>query len=273
MTESQNYPLGYSEQEARRLADQGAFLEGFTADVLRRAGLAPGMRVLDIGCGVGDVSILAAKMVGQEGSVLGVDRAPSAVETARRRIESLGITNVRFAQSELAAFETDQQFDAIIGRLVLLYVPDPALVLRRLLRYLEAGGIVAFQEYDMQEASQTPPSELFLKTRQWIIDAFVAANAVPNMGTKLYTTFLHAGLPPPDMVATTPVVCGPTTTGYEYLIRVLRSLLPLIEQKRLADVSEIDIDTLAARLRDDAVANERVAFLPRIVGAWTRLPS
>jgi SAM-dependent methyltransferase len=195
------------------------------------------------------------------------------VETARRRLASLGVTNARFAEAELVTFETDQKFDAIIGRLVLLYVPDPALVLRRLSRHLEPGGIVAFQEYDMLEVSQAPPSELFMKSRQWIVDAFIAASAVPNMGSKLYTTFLRAGLPDPAMVATTPVVCGPTTTGYDYMVRVLRSLLPLIERHGLADVSEIDIDTLAARLRDDAVANERVGFLPRIVGAWARLPA
>jgi len=55
------------------------------------------------------------------------------------------------------------------------------------------------------------------------------------------------------------------------MTRVLRSLLPLIERSGSADVAEIGIDTLAARLRADAVANERVTFLPRVVGAWCQL--
>ena len=271
MSESRDYPLGYSEQEARRLSDQGALLEGLTEDVLQRAGLAHGMRVLDIGCGVGDVSLLAARIVGKGGSVLGIDRASSSVETARRRVASLGVTNVRFAEADVATFETDQNFDAIVGRLVLLYLPDPATVLRRLSRHLRPGGIVAFQEYDMSELSQAPPAELFMKTRRWILDAFTASGAALDMGTKLYTTFLQAGLPAPSMAAATSVACGPTASGYESMVRVLRSLLPLIERRGLADVSEIDIDTLAARLRDDAVANARVAFLPRLVGAWAQL--
>ena len=270
---SQDYPLGYSEQEARRLADQGALLEDLPKDILQRAGVAHGMRVLDIGCGVGDVSLLAARIVGKGGSVLGVDRASSSVETARRRAASLGVTNLHFAETDAAALETDQRFDAIVGRLVLLYLPHPATVLRDLLRYLRPGGIVAFQEYDMSTASQVPPSELFMRTRGWILDAFTASGAHPDMGTKLFSTFLDAGLPPPSMIASTPVVGGPTAAvGYEYLARVLRSLLPLIERRGLADVSEIDIDTLAGRLRNDAVANARVAFLPRVVGAWARLP-
>jgi 2-polyprenyl-3-methyl-5-hydroxy-6-metoxy-1,4-benzoquinol methylase len=273
LNESQNYPLGYSEQETRRLADQGALLEDLTKDVLQRAGVAHGMRVLDIGCGVGDVSLLAARIVGTGGSVLGVDRASSSVETARRRAASLGVTNLHFAEADAATLETDQRFDAIVGRLVLLYLPHPATVLRDLLRYLRPGGIVAFQEYDMSTASQAPPSELFMKTRRWILDAFTASGAHPDMGTKLFSTFLDAGLPPPSMMASTPVVAGPTTAaGYEHIVQILRSLLPLIERRGLAYVSEIDIDTLAARLRDDAVAHARVAFRARVVGAWARLP-
>jgi hypothetical protein len=271
MSDSQNYPLGDSEQEARRLADQGAFLEAITEDLLRRAGLVQGLRVLDIGSGVGDVAFLAARMVGKSGSVVGVERAASTVATARRRVATLKVSNIHFAEAELATFQTDQKFDALIGRLVLLYLPDPARVLRGLSRYLRPGGIVAFQEYDMSQTSQVPPSELFIETRQWILDGFSAGGAELDMGTKLYATFLSAGLPPPSAVSSTPVVCGPTAAGYVYLSQVLRSLLPLMERRGLANASEIDIDTLATRLRDDAEANARVAFMPRVVGAWTRL--
>lgn len=271
MSESKDYPLGYSEQEARRLADQGALLEDLTEDVLRRAGLRQGMQVLDIGCGVGDVSLLAARMVGSDGAVLGIDKALSSVETARRRVASLGVKNARFEESDLAIFETDQKFHAIVGRLVLLYLPDPAGVLRRLSRHLRPGGIVALQEFDMSQVSQAPASELFMQARRWILEAFTAGRAELDMGTKLYTTFLHAGLPAPNMIAATYVACGPTSPGYEYMARVLRSLLPLIERSGVANIAEIGIDTLAARLRDDAVANDRVTFLPRVVGAWAPL--
>jgi len=271
MSESQDYPLGYSEQEARRLADQGALLEDLTADVLRRAGLRHGMQALDIGCGVGDVSLLAARMVGSDGAVLGIDKALSSVEAARRRVVSLGVKNARFEESDLAIFETDQKFDAIVGRLVLLYLPNPVGVLRRLSRHLRPGGIVALQEFDMSQVSQTPASELFMQARRWILEAFTTGGAELDMGTKLYTTFLRAGLPAPNMIAATHVACGPTSPGYEYMVRVLRSLLPSIERSGIANVAEIGIDTLAARLRDDAVANDRVTFLPRVVGAWARL--
>jgi 2-polyprenyl-3-methyl-5-hydroxy-6-metoxy-1,4-benzoquinol methylase len=272
VSKAQDYPLGYSAQEAQRLADQGAQLEELTEDVLRRAGLRRGMQVLDIGSGLGDVSLLAARMVGSDGAVLGIDKASSSVEIARRRVAAQGVQNVYFEESDLAVFATDKQFDAIVGRFVLLYVPDRAMVLRSLTRHLRPGAIVALQELDMSQISQVPASELFMQARRWILEAFAAGGAELDMGTRLYTTFLHAGLPAPNMMAATPIACGPTSPGYEDMVRVLRSLLPLIERSGIADVAAIGIDTLAERLREDAVANDRVTFLSRVVGAWARLP-
>jgi cyclopropane fatty-acyl-phospholipid synthase-like methyltransferase len=96
-----SYPLGYTEDEARRLAAQAAYLEDLAGDVLRRAGLGAGMQVLDLGCGVGDLSFLAARMVGAAGTVLGIDRNASSIETARHRAVGLGVSNVQFEVSEV----------------------------------------------------------------------------------------------------------------------------------------------------------------------------
>jgi len=64
--------------------------------VLEAAGLARGMRVLDIGCGAGDLSFLAAEVVGRSGSVLGIDRAPEAIAAAKARARERGLKRVRF---------------------------------------------------------------------------------------------------------------------------------------------------------------------------------
>jgi SAM-dependent methyltransferase len=79
------YILGHDRDELDRLIDQARFFGDLTEEVLRRAGVGPGMRVLDLGCGTGDVSFLAARLVGPTGAVLGVDRSPEAVAVAERR--------------------------------------------------------------------------------------------------------------------------------------------------------------------------------------------
>lgn len=266
-----DYPLGHSADEETRLADQAALVEAQTEDLFRRAGIAPGMRVLDVGSGVGDVSLLLARMVGSGGSVLGIEKASSSVDTARRRIADLGLANVLFEEADLAKFTTGETFDAVVGRFVLAYVPDRAAALARLTGRVKRSGIVAFQEIDMSQIAQVPPSALFTQARQWMLEAFAAGGAELDMGTKLYATFLAAGLPEPDMFAATPVVGGPRSAGYDQIISVLRSLLPVIEREEIADVASIGLDALAKRLRDDAEAHDRVLFMSRLVGAWTRV--
>jgi SAM-dependent methyltransferase len=269
--ETGGYPLGYSEAEARRLEVQGKYLEDLTADVFRRAGITPGMHILDIGCGVGDVSLLAAQMVGMSGYVLGIDRHIASVEIARRRVASLGVKNVRFERVDLNSIDTASTFDAVVGRLVLLYQPDPAATLRRLRNFLRPNGIVAIQEIDIDMA-QVPPSELFNSMRSWIIASLHAGGANPNMGSNLLRTFLAAGLPRPTMIAATRVESGPDSLIYEHHAQIVRSLLPLAERAGVTIPEEIAVEALADRFREDAVAYERATFESRMVGAWTRLP-
>ncbi len=270
-SDSPDYPLGYSAHESRRLEAQAVILADITRDALRRAGIGEGMRVLDLGSGPGDVSILAASLVGASGSVVGVDRGGPSISTARLRASAADLHNVTFIQGDLHDFDSDEEFDAIIGRFVLLYLRDPASVLRRLSRRLSRGGAVVFQEIDMSTVSQHPPSALFAEVFGWIFAAFSAAGAERDMGIKLLPTFLSAGLPRPGMIAVTPIQSGPSA-NYEFLSDMVVSMLPIIEREGIASAKEIDVTTLADRLRRDAVDNERVIFAQRVVSAWTHLP-
>ena len=68
------YALGHSEKELQRLSRQGQVFGPFTRQLFEQAGISQGMRVLDVGCGSGDVAFLAADLVGLSGEVVGVDR-------------------------------------------------------------------------------------------------------------------------------------------------------------------------------------------------------
>jgi tRNA A58 N-methylase Trm61 len=76
------YTLGHSDAEIQRLLLQGRIYNQHTANALRMAGLQPGMRVLDVGCGPGDVSIVASQLVGPTGTVVGVDASADVIELA-----------------------------------------------------------------------------------------------------------------------------------------------------------------------------------------------
>ena len=76
------YVLGHSAFELERLARQERLIGPSTRDYFLAAGIAPGMRVLDVGSGTGVVAFLAAELVGPSGEVIGTDLAPTAVATA-----------------------------------------------------------------------------------------------------------------------------------------------------------------------------------------------
>ena len=97
------YLLGSTDAEHQRLIRQSEILNPFTERLFHDAGLGPGQRVLDIGSGLGDVSMLAARLVGTNGAVVGVDRDASIIAKAKVRVMDAGLRNVEFVESELGA--------------------------------------------------------------------------------------------------------------------------------------------------------------------------
>src|SRR6266481_4888988 len=94
------YALGSTDAEHERLIRQAAGLAPLTERLFREAGIGPGQRVLDIGSGVGDVAVLAARLVGPSGEVMGVERDSRSIARARARVAKAGVHNVSFIQSD-----------------------------------------------------------------------------------------------------------------------------------------------------------------------------
>jgi ubiquinone/menaquinone biosynthesis C-methylase UbiE len=264
------YVLGHSPGELKRLTDQARFFEDLTEQVFARADIRAGMHVLDVGCGAGDVSFLLARMVGAAGSVIGIDRSTEAVATASERARQMGLRQVRFSQGNIEEISLDQPVDAAVGRFVLMYSNEPSVLLRRVAANVKPGGIVAFQEMNVDRVQSFPPAKLFDQTVARIIETFNRGKVETRMGLKLYQTFIEAGLPPPQMILGARVEAGPDSLGYEHLAGVARSLLSMMEKFGVAKIDDIQIETLASRLRDEVSSGGGVIVLPSLVGAWAR---
>lgn len=264
------YILGHSEDEMNRLISQARFFGDLTAQVLQLAGLGEGMRVLDVGCGAGDVSFLAANLVGPEGMVIGVDKSHEAISLASQRAAAAGLTNVQFLTQDLSDLVLAEPVDALIGRLVLMYFADPAVTLRRLAGFLKPGGIVAFHEFDLDGAKSEPACEVFETTLQRIKQTFSRAGADIRTGLKLGRIFQEAGLPTPQMILGARVESGPDSLIYDQVTQITRTLLPLMQRTGVATVEAVGLETLAGRIREEAVALNATLVSPSFIGAWTR---
>jgi ubiquinone/menaquinone biosynthesis C-methylase UbiE len=269
---STNYPLGSSDQELQRLQTQGGFYGDLTADILKRAGIRPNMKVLDVGCGAGDVSLLTAGLVGPGGFVLGIDKSQPAVDLARTRGHKSNAKNCEFKCVELDAFEDAGHFDALVGRLVLPYLKDPAATLRNLTRSLKPGGIVAFAELNLSSACSFPNLPLFSRCVEWLQRAFKAGGVQTDMGIRLPATFSKAGLKPPEMILLGHVEAESTSAAFDILAESVRSLGPRLAELGIVSEAEIDVTTLSLRLKEEARSHSAVVIPPCIVGGWSQLP-
>ena len=95
------YTMGRTDEETNRLIAQSRLYDTNTRRMLEEAGARPGMKVLDVGTGAGDIAIMAAEMVGPGGAVIGLDQNPAILDTARARARAAGLDNVSFLQGDL----------------------------------------------------------------------------------------------------------------------------------------------------------------------------
>jgi SAM-dependent methyltransferase len=268
-----SYGLGHADHELERLKVQAGLIEPITRRWLLEAGLKTGMRVLDVGSGVGDVALLAAELVGATGEVLGTDRATTALAIAAGRARARSFHNVRFLKSDPSETAFDVPFDAIIGRYVLMYQEDPVEMVRKLVTYLRPGGLLFFHEPYRDGIRSYPPVPSYDRGWQLVDDALRGTHADPIMGIKLHATFVAAGLPTPTMRMESLIAGGTECSSHiHFEVDPVRTLLPQIERLGLATAAQLDIDTYVDRVRSELMTTGGVIVGRSEVGAWSRRP-
>ena len=262
------YQPGHDEDELARLELQGRALAPATRMIFAEAGIRPGMRVLDLGCGAGDVTFVVADVVGPDGSVVGVDRSPEALGRARLRAEQRGLAQVLFVEGDVHEPAPGGPFDAIVGRLVLMYVPDPAAMLRRQATVLHPGGLVVPIELDIPAARSLPATPLVSQALAWVAEGLAKGGIHPSLGTRLWAVLGEAGLRPLGMLGIQPHFGPDDPAAVALLAGVIRTAAPLIERTGVATAEEIGVDTFAQRLRHELQRNSAVFAHPILLSAW-----
>jgi ubiquinone/menaquinone biosynthesis C-methylase UbiE len=265
------YVFGHSTQELERLQTQARILEPFTRQLLIDAGLRPAMRVHDVGSGPGDVAFLAAELVADAGQVVGTDRSADALAVAAARASASGLLNVSFQEGDSAELNFESQFDALIGRAVLMYQRDPATALSRLIAQVRPGGIVAFHEIDWANARSFPTVPSWTRCCELFVATLKATGADPYLGMKLYSLFISAGLPPPSLRYVSRI--GGGRELIQMVTNLVVAVLPEAERLGLVTPGEIDPSTLLDRVLADVTASGSVVIGWSELGAWSTVPS
>jgi SAM-dependent methyltransferase len=263
--------MGHTDRERRRLALQAAVLNPLTDSFLRRAGVSAGMRVLDLGCGIGEVSLIAARLVGPHGQVHGIDLDPAALEIAQGRIRSAGHDHVTFEQVDLVDHSPSGRYDAVIGRHILIHTKDALATLKNAAAMLRDGGLLAFQEYDLSWYPRGfPELPLMFQVEEQIVEFFRRAVPRPNIGTQLFYLMQEAGLPPPECRAECIMDGGPHSPIYEWIAETVITLSSRFQALGMPPLANTDGAALARQLREEALQKRGVILGPMMVGAFTR---
>lgn len=270
-----SYVLARGDRELDRLDLQGIIYRDASRRALAGCGIGKGMRVLDVGCGSGDLSRLAAELVGSSGFVLGVDLDADSVRAAARRTTELGMNNVSFEAGEAESIADRHAFDALIGRFFLMHQPVPGATLAAAAKAVRPGGRVMMLESHMtwllRAQHSHPHSEFYDEIVRWKCRVVAAVGADIESGLGLYGTFVDAALPAPEMHMEAPVEGGPNSPIYAYMAESVRSMLPMAAAHGIGDFDAERVAQLESRLREDVVSHHGVLVCWPVVSASCRL--
>ena len=265
------YVLGRSPQEYARLSRQAEIMKPMTKRLCTEAGIRPGMKVLDLGSGAGDVAMLLAEMVGPFGKVIGLDLDHNAMLHARERVASAKFDNITFVHSDLAHYVPDTPLDAMVGRLVLMYQADPAVALAQLAKHLRPGGVVAF----IEPWFQLPPGpDSTIKTAATcVIETLRRSGAHVDLGPSMHRVFQAAGLPLPNMRFEAVMDARPDSPLYQYIADTVANLMPKALEYGIPGADKLDLDSIQDRIRGELNAVGYAPLVAPMVCAWCTTPA
>ena len=153
-----------------------------------------------------------------------------------------------------------------------MYYPDPVDAIGKLARHVRRGGLIIFQEFDMENARSFPAAPIFDRAVGWMKQTLSATNTRIQLGLELHSVFLAAGLPGPKLRMDA-LIGGGSEFPCEILAAAIQSLLPVMEKLQIAPSAEVEVSTLAKRMSDEVIAGKGVVLSPALIGAWSRRPS
>lgn len=252
----------------KRLGLLGRVLWPTTSELLRRAGLAPGMACLDLGCGSGEVALEIAGIVGPEGRVRGLDLDETKCRFAREGAAERGLGNAEFRQADVTAWDEEGRYDLIYSRFLLTHLREPAAVLAKIWRALRPGGRALIEDIDFQGHFSFPRNAAFERYLELYRAVVARRGADADIGPKLHALARAAGWASPELQVVQPafVEGEGKTIGLVTLVNIADAVVA----EGLAGREEIDgwIEELSRFTEEDGT----LISMPRIFQLWAVRP-
>jgi predicted O-methyltransferase YrrM len=260
-----DYVLRGGDQGAERLRLLASVKWPTTKTLLNRVGLGPGMRCLDVGCGIGAVTLQMAGVVGPTGLAVGVDRDERCLELARLDARRLGL-NAAFRAGSATDFQERSAYDLVFGRFVLTHLPEPAKALEGMVQAARPSGVVVVEDIQFSGHFSHPACSAFDRYVYLYQEVVRRKGGDPNIGPRLPEMLLDAGLADVDLEVIQPTYrLGP---GKQIAAVTMEHIREAVVAAGLA--SDEESNALVADLDAFAGNPRTVMSLPRIFQVWGR---
>lgn len=239
MKDEDNYILARGAKGSQRLRLQHEIFKEKSHELLRRAGLRTGMKVMDVACGTGLMTTFLAKEVQPSGKVLAVDINQAQLDIAEENCRSAQITNVEFQKNNIYDKNPEWlgQFDLIYGRLIISHLDKPQLILEYLKDYLKEGGVLVFEE-TVHSENFCEPYSTELKRLSEVVVQLQSMLGFQSQGNLLYSRFKKLGLKDIDVSIHQPLLLTPKTR--KLIPLALEEVAPALIENNIVDQAEVD---------------------------------
>lgn len=270
MAYNEQYFLGHSAVEQRRLQQQAGELADESAELFNQIGLTQGSRVVEIGCGPQGCLELLSSRVGPAGSVVGVELSEHPVQLAREFLEERRINNVEVRQGNAADTGLPREyFDLVTARLVLVNIPEPEKIVAEMVALVRRGGVVALHEADWIAHVCDPPLPAWDRLRQ-VLDAYSESKGMDlYIGRRVARILRDAGLVD---VQTNPLIhtYGAGHSRRPIFLQFVKNLHERIVDQGL--ISEVEFAECVASLERHLDDVETLVVSHLFIQAWGRKP-
>ena len=262
-----HYIIRGGEEGRARLLVLSRIMRPTTLSLLNQAGLRPGMKCLEIGCGSGDVAFDLARMVGPDGRVVATDIDEIKLQLARQAAEQDRLTNLEFRLADIVEDELEN-FDFVHARFVLTHLANPQKALEKVRQAIRPGGVLAVEDVDFRGHFCHPESAAFSRYVELYTKTAQQRGADPNIGPRLPGLLTKSGF----QTVQIKVVQLAAMSDESKLMAPLT--MENIAESVLAEglASPAEVDQLVHELYEFARDPDTVISGPRVVQTWGYCP-
>jgi len=249
-----------------RLRVLAAARRASTLELFQLAGLRPGMRCVDLGCGSGDVTLEMAALAGAAGWAAGIDADQAKLELAREAARERGLANVVFEVADVGRWAGPDEYDFVYCRFLLQHLARPVDLLRRMWDAVRPGGVLAVEDADLEGLFCDPDNAGFSFYRRMYVEVLARNGGDPACARRLARYFREAGIPVPAVRLLQGVNAGGDAKVMPLL--TLEAIADSIVRSGLATGDEVTVaigDLRAFTTHPDTLISD-----PRIFQVWAR---